>query len=105
METKQPKKRTRINKVAPQTLQDLQRFILWAKSEGVSRIKLGDIEVQLLDVAVIHAVESKLSETVASQPLIVAGAEERDTGRTMVDEADASKSEEEELLYWSANSP
>jgi hypothetical protein len=72
-------------------VQELQDFILWAKTEKVKRLKVGDVEVEISDYALVQ----DLYQTPLSQPST--------TEPQKVDEINRIKKEEEDLLLWSAN--
>jgi hypothetical protein len=64
------------------TVEELKALIIWAKSQKLSRIKIGDIEV---DISAYALVEEPISNP---RPALDAS-------------PDLKPSSEEELLYWS----
>lgn len=78
------------------TVEELQEFILWAKSEKILQIKVDGVEVTFSGLAFM-ADEDLIT---AGQPQ-VKGSEERDTSKTLVDDMDAYADED---LYYSSRS-
>ena len=66
-----------------QTIDELKSFIEWAKSQKLKAVKVGEIQFEFSDLALV--VESN---TVPSE--------------TLPDQAQLSPEEEEKLLYWSS---
>ena len=71
---------------------DLKEFLLWAKSEQIEHIKLGDLEVKF----------SQIGLATAAGMLEPAPADVSLDG--LSPKREVSKEEEDELLFWSAKS-
>ena len=72
-------------------INELKQFITWCKSQRVSEIKIGEVQVKISELAYLDQVQ----EADPGKPFSL-----DDTG-TLADGDELSKSEEEELLYWS----
>lgn len=72
------------------TIKELQDFILWAKAEKLKRLKVGDVEIEISDYALVADLLPSISQTPNSEPQSAA-------------ELARMKKEEEDLLNWSAN--
>jgi hypothetical protein len=84
------------------SLDALKDFVLWAKDQGVAKIRVGDVELEIAPLATAYALEAKLSEQALSTGTPVPRTEERDTSRTLVDDDAMTDKERDELLNWSA---
>ena len=75
----------------------LKEFILWAKSQRIETVKIGEIEVRFSNLAFIDDLASLEQELTAP---VSAKTEERNTSKTLVDTL--STDDDEELLTWSS---
>lgn len=71
-------------------VEELRDFILWAKSEKLKRIKVGEVEVEISDYALAEDLLPSTSQTLSAEP-------------QSAEELKRIKKEEEDLLMWSAN--
>lgn len=96
---KPTKKARNSNKKTPtsmfNSIEDLKSFLIWAKKERISAIKVQEIEVHFSTLAFV---EEDASPDAPKSP---AATEERNTSQTLMDEP-MSKEEEEDLLFHSA---
>jgi len=72
------------------TVQELQDFILWAKAEKVKRLKIGDVEVEISDYALVEDLMTIQSQTKSS------------TEPQKNTDPNKNQTEEDDLLMWSA---
>jgi hypothetical protein len=78
------------------TVSELKEFIVWAKSQKVKSVKLGDIHVELSDLALISDLQDiSSSEAISQKDLSVPASSPKLPG------GNAQLSEEEELLFYS----
>lgn len=77
-----------------ETVAQVQAFVAWAKAIGLKRAKIGDVELELSDLALLPLA----SETGPK------GTEERDTSKTLTDTLTPDAKQEDEDLFWSSNS-
>lgn len=73
-------------------IDDVKAFIIWAKSQGIKRIKLSDIEVEISDITIATESEARTTGLLS---------EERSSSKTLTDTETVDASEEQELLMWS----
>lgn len=73
------------------TINELKEFILWAKEQKVSSVKIGDVAFEISNLALIEATELK---PYAEQPTSV-GLNEQDA---------QEQKEDDDLLMWSSRS-
>jgi hypothetical protein len=73
-------------------LNELKQLIIWAKEQGITAIKVGDIQVEISPAAVMESMIA--SGTVKSEPL--------DTSKTLTDAEELDPEEEKQLKYWSS---
>jgi len=73
-------------------IEEFKALVLWAKSEGLKRIKLNDIEVEISDYIIASDLAAK--QGLQEEPL--------STSATMVDTEKTTKEEDDQLLYWSS---
>lgn len=78
------------------SIDEVKALIVWAKSIGLKRIKVGDIEAEISEVA--YALES--TNPASELPK----REELDTMRTWADEAKTEPKNDDEELFWSSGS-
>jgi len=71
------------------TVEELKAFILWAKSEKIARIKVGDVEAEMSNVALLPEAYSSITQS-QTQP--------NSESQTTTSESQ----DDEELLMWSA---
>jgi hypothetical protein len=79
-----------------QSVEDIKALIVWAKSMGLKRIKVGDIEAEVSDIA--YAMDAANPDTKLPPR------EELSTTRTWADEAPKTPVNEDEDLFWSSGS-
>lgn len=79
------------------TVDELKELILWAKSEKVKSLKIGDIIIEMSDLALIEDIQAKPEQANSKVTASVTTFME-DMAST------GNKKEDEELLYWSAQS-
>lgn len=73
-------------------IKELKELIIWAKSEGIKRLKVGDVDIEISDIAVIEKFAA--NDSVKGEPL--------STSKTLVDTEVPDADEEKELRYWSS---
>lgn len=78
-------------KTQKSTLEEAKELILWAKSNKIKKIRVGDIEVEFSDIALMDTLASPQDFKEATNY----------AQRTLLDTEKLSKEEEDELLFWS----
>lgn len=71
-------------------LEEIKSFLIWAKEQGVRRAKVGDLEVEFSDMAMVVQYQDKLSPTAGLGAILQPKSEEQ------------LKKEEEDLLFHSS---
>lgn len=79
-----------------ETVDSLKEFLIWAKRERISAIKVGEVEVHFSTLAFVES-EPDLG---SPKPKTPSASEERDTSTTLVDEN--QDEDDKELLNWSS---
>jgi hypothetical protein len=82
-----------------QSVDDIKALIIWAKSMGLKRIKVGEVEAEISEVA--YALEQAASD---SSDTKLPPREELSTARTWADDAPKTPVNEDEDLFWSSGS-
>lgn len=91
---KKPKPQTtRHRQALVSSIAEVREFIMWARSIGLKRAKLGDVEFELSDITIAVDAEAKAQRA----------PEERDTSKTMTDTLPINEQDENEDLFWSSN--
>lgn len=70
------------------TSEELKAFIIWAKSQGLKKAKVGDIEFELSELSYVNEMTDKK--------------EELDSSKLLVDTENLDQKEQDELLFWSS---
>lgn len=70
----------------------LKGFIDWARSAGLQKVKLGDIEFEFSQAAMIEKYIA--NDVIKTEP--------ESTSKTMVDAEPNAAADDEEALFWSA---
>ncbi len=90
-------------------LKEVKEFIVWAKSQNISKAKIGDVE---FEISPLHYAQEQIDQemkNVSSEEEDLYGMPgeksiDSNDPATFVDELDeSSKSEEDDLLMWSTN--
>ncbi len=72
-------------------VQELQDFLTWAKTQQITKVEVGDVKVEFSPLAYIPT-DAQLDEI------------SNGSASTLADMEPSTKKEEDDLLYWSANS-
>lgn len=100
--TTESKKRPNTRKTALfDSVDAIKQFALWARNEGFTRVSVGDLQLEVAPLATAYALEAKVSDEASRAGAPSPSSEERDTGRTLVDDDEMSDQERKELLEWS----
>lgn len=73
---------------------ELKKFIKWAKSEKISQMQVGEVQIVFSPLAFIEETANEF------EPPKPRKTEEKNTQRTLID--DAKSEDDEDLLYYSA---
>lgn len=77
------------------TVDELKKFILWAKSNKIKKLRIKDIEVEISEL-------DFLPDTNLTDPSNFKEVTDFEK-KTMIDTEKLSPDEEEELMFWSTN--
>jgi len=80
-------------------IDELKEFIVWAKENGLSSVKVGDIHVEISHIGILQSaseVQTPIEQAVAktNKPMSPEEKKSRD---------DKAQEEEDDLLFWSSN--
>lgn len=78
------------------SIDEVKELAVWARNNGVKRIKMNNVELELTELAFVGALE-----TSPGQPTIRAS-EELDTDRTLLDEKPENADKDDDMLFWSS---
>lgn len=76
---------------------ELKELIIWAKSQKVKSLKIGEIAVEISELATLEGIQDLGAPEQKSPDLTVPPTSPRLAG------GNQESSEDEELLYWSVN--
>jgi hypothetical protein len=79
-----------------ETVEELKALISWLKEQKVKRLKLGDVEVEISDIAFVDLGE-QLATDISQSPV-------SDLYEENVSPPPSEVKEDEEMLFWSARS-
>ncbi len=75
-------------------IQELKDLIIWAKSQSIQSLKIGDVEFKISDIALSQTLIDKYSETSKT--------ENKASSDTLADTETVDPKEDDELLMWSS---
>ncbi len=78
------------------TTKELKEFIVWAKSQGIQQVSVGKVVVVFSPYALAESAIDGLGNAEKTPD------EHKDTSKTLIDTSKSTSSDDEDLLYYSA---